>query len=81
MADPLYIPEEITVHLGVPSDSSASNVRVPFADYIKNVASSEIYPTWPESAIRANIYAQISCALNRIVTEHYNLFISYILYM
>ncbi len=71
MADPLYIPEEITVHLGAPSDSSASNVRVPFADYIKNVASSEIYPTWPESAIRANIYAQISFALNRIVTEHY----------
>ncbi len=65
------IPEEITVHLGVPSDNGVQNVRVPFAYYIKNVASSEIYPTWPESAIRANIYAQISFAMNRIVTEHY----------
>lgn len=65
-----YIPETITVHLGSP-DQSAQNVTVPFADYIKNVASSEIYPTWPESAIRANIYAQISYALNRIYTEYY----------
>ena len=65
------IPEEITVHLGVPTDNTVRNVRVPFADYIKNVASSEIYPTWPENAIRANIYAQISFAMNRIVTEHY----------
>ena len=60
----VYIPETITVHLGAPSDTSAPNVTVPFIDYIKNVASSEIYPTWPESAIRANIYAQISFALN-----------------
>ncbi len=65
-----YIPETITVHLGAP-DSNAENVTVNFADYIKNVASSEIYPTWPESALRANIYAQISYALNRVYTEWY----------
>lgn len=64
------IPETITVHLGAPG-SNAANVVVPFPEYIKNVASSEIYPTWPESAIRANIYAQISFALNRIYTEWY----------
>ena len=64
----VYIPESITVHLGTPS-SNASNVTVSFPDYIKNVASSEIYPTWPESALRANIYAQISFALNRVVPE------------
>ncbi len=64
------IPETITVHLGRP-DENAQNVTVPFIDYIKNVASSEIYPTWPENAIRANIYAQISYALNRIYTEFY----------
>lgn len=64
------IPEYITVHLGPPG-SNARNVQVPFADYIKNVASSEIYPTWPENAIRANIYAQITFALNRIYTEWY----------
>lgn len=50
---------------------AAENVTIPFAEYIKNVASSEIYPTWPEAAIRANILAQISFALNRIYTEHY----------
>lgn len=65
-----YIPEKITVHLGAPS-SGAENVTVPFADYIKNVASSEIYPSWNESAIRANIYAQISYALNRVFLEYY----------
>ena len=64
------IPENITVHLGVPS-SNAQNVTVNFIDYIKNVASSEIYPTWPENALRANIYAIISFALNRIYTEWY----------
>ena len=64
------IPETITVHLGAP-DSSAENVTVPFIDYVKNVASSEIYPTWPEEALRANIYAIISYALNRIYTEWY----------
>jgi hypothetical protein len=66
-----FIPDFITVHLGAPSDSSAPNVTLPFVDYIKNVASSEIYPTWPENALRANIYAQISFALNRIYTEYY----------
>ena len=64
------IPESITVHLGAP-DAPAPNVTLPFADYIANVASSEIYPTWPEEAIRANMYAQISFALNRIYTEYY----------
>ena len=64
------IPETITVHLGTP-DSNARNVTVPFTDYIKNVASSEIYPTWPEAALRANIYAIISFALNRVYTEWY----------
>jgi len=65
-----YIPETITVHLG-PPDSPAENVTVSFPDYIKNVASSEIYPTWPENAIRANVYAQVSYALNRVYTEFY----------
>lgn len=64
------IPEKIVVHLGAP-DSNAMNVSVSFADYIKNVASSEIYPTWPEEALRANILAQISVALNRVYTEFY----------
>lgn len=65
-----FIPRTITVHLGAP-DADAPNVTLPFADYIANVASSEIYPTWPENAIRANIYAQVSFALNRIYTEFY----------
>ena len=65
-----FIPRTITVHLGPPS-SAAENVFVSFPDYIKNVASSEIYPTWPEAALRANIYAQISYALNRYYTEWY----------
>ena len=64
------VPEFITVHLG-PPDSAAENVTVSFPEYIKNVASSEIYPTWPEDAIRANIYAQVTFALNRIFTEWY----------
>jgi len=65
-----YIPERITVHLG-PPNSSANNVTVPFTEYVKNVASSEIYPTWNESALRANILAIISYALNRVYTEYY----------
>ncbi len=65
-----FIPETITVHLG-PPNVAAENVTVSFPDYIKNVASSEIYPTWNESAIRANILAQISYALNRVYTEYY----------
>lgn len=65
-----FIPENIVVHLGRPNQD-AQNVTVPFPEYIKNVASSEIYPTWPENAIRANIYAIITFALNRIYTEWY----------
>ncbi len=64
------IPATITVHMGSPA-SNAENVTVSFPEYIKNVASSEIYPTWPEAALRANIYAQISFALNRVYTEYY----------
>ena len=70
MAELPVIPESITVHLGAP-DAPAENVTVGFVDYIKNVASGEIYPTWPEAALRANIYAQISFALNRVYTEFY----------
>ena len=62
MANLPFIPEYITVHLGRP-DEYAENVTVSFPEYIKNVASSELYPTWPESALRANILAQISYAL------------------
>ena len=65
-----YVPERITVHLGTPS-SNAPNVTVSFSDYVKNVASSEIYPTWDESALRANILAIVSFALNRVYTEFY----------
>ena len=65
-----YIPQRITVHLGTPS-SNAKNVTVSFSDYVKNVASSEIYPTWDESALRANILAIVSFALNRVYTEFY----------
>ncbi|MBP3479737.1 MAG: peptidoglycan-binding protein [Oscillospiraceae bacterium] len=65
-----YVPQNITVHLGAPSQSAA-NVTVPFIDYVKNVASSEIYPTWEESALRANILAIVSYALNRVYTEFY----------
>ena len=66
----VIIPNPITVHLGRPA-ASASNVQVSFPDYVKNVASSEIYPTWPEASLRANIYAIITFALNRIFTEWY----------
>ena len=65
-----YVPEYITVHLGSPS-SNAANVTVPFDDYVKNSASSEIYPTWDEDALRANILAIVSYALNRVYTEFY----------
>ena len=64
------IPSTITVHLG-PPDSAAPNVTVPFVDYIKNAASSEVYPTWEPAALRANILAIISYALNRVYTEYY----------
>lgn len=66
----VVIPNPITVHMGTP-DSAASNIQVSFPDYVKNVASSEIYPTWPENALRANIYAIITFALNRVYTEWY----------
>ncbi len=66
----VVIPNPITVHMGAPS-AYASNVQVSFPDYVKNVASSEIYPTWPDAALRANIYAIITFALNRIYTEWY----------
>ena len=64
------IPEYITVHLGRPTEY-ARNVTLPFLEYVANVASSEIFPTWPENALRANIYAQVTFALNRIYTEFY----------
>lgn len=66
----VVIPNPITVHLGPPS-ASAANVQVSFPDYVKNVASSEIYPTWPATAMIANIYAIITFALNRVYTEWY----------
>ena len=66
-----FIPDTVTVHLGRPNNQNAANVTVSFPDYIKNVASSELYPTWPENALRANIYAIISFTLNRIYTECY----------
>lgn len=64
------IPTEITVHLGPPNEE-AKNITIPFQEYIKNVASSEIYPNWPTDAIKANILAQTSFALNRIYNEWY----------
>lgn len=67
---PPIIPENIVVHLGAPN-SDAPNITETFSNYIKNVASSEIYPTWPEQALRANILAQISVALNRVYTGFY----------
>lgn len=65
------VPEFIVVHQGGPNDSSAPNYKVPFKDYIKNVASCEIYSTWPEVTIRANIFCIVSFTLNRIYTEWY----------
>ena len=69
--DEVVIPEYIVVHYGVPSNSSAPNYYIPFKDYIKNVACSEIYSTWPDATIRANVLAIISFALNRVFTEWY----------
>lgn len=65
-----FVPQNITVHLAGPN-TAAANVTVPFSNYVKNVASSEIYPTWDESALRANILAIVSFALNRVYTEYY----------
>lgn len=67
----VVIPEYIIVHDGVPSDKSAKNYYVKYKDYIKNVASSEIYANWPEAAIIANILAIQSFTLNRVYTEWY----------
>lgn len=66
----VIIPNPITVHLGTP-DSSASNVQTAFINYVKNVVSSEIYPTWPTEALKANVYAITTFALNRVFTEWY----------
>ncbi len=67
----VVIPEYVVVHDGVPSDNSAKNYYVRYPDYIKNVASSEIYATWPDAAIRANVLAIMSFTLNRVYTEWY----------
>ncbi len=67
----VVVPQTIVVHDGVPSDASASNYYVPYRDYIKNVACSEIYSTWPQSAITANVLAIMSFTLNRVYTEWY----------
>ncbi len=67
----VIIPETIVVHDGVPTNATAPNYNVPFIDYIKNVASSEIYSTWPKETIKANVLAIISFTLNRIFTEWY----------
>ena len=64
------IPNTITVHLGKP-DEAAKDITINWNDYISNVAASEIYPTWPKTAIEANVYAIISFALNRIYNEWY----------
>jgi len=66
----VFIPTHIRVHLGRPA-ANARIITVPFVDYIKNVASSEIYPNWPYHSLRANIHAQISLVLNRVFTEWY----------
>lgn len=67
----VVIPEYVIVHDGVPSDNSAADYYIPYRDYIKNVASSEIYATWPEAAITANVLAIQSFTLNRVYTEWY----------
>jgi len=67
----VVIPETIIVHDGVPGDTTATDYYVPYTDYIKNVASSEIYATWPEATIRANVLAIMSFTLNRVFTEWY----------
>lgn len=67
----VVVPQTVVVHDGVPTDASAPNYYVPYRDYIKNVASSEIYATWPQSTITANVLAIMSFTLNRVYTEHY----------
>lgn len=73
----VVIPETIVVHDGVPSDSTARDYYVPYLDYIKNVACCEIYSTWPESTIQANVLAIMSFTLNRVFTEWYHRIISF----
>lgn len=65
----IVVPEYVVVHNGVPSDPTAQNYWVTYKDYIKNVASSEIYATWPAETIRANVLAIMSFTLNRVYTE------------
>ena len=67
----VVVPETVIVHDGPPTDRSARNYYVPYKDYIKNVASSEIYATWPDASIRANVLAIMSFTLNRVFTEWY----------
>jgi 5-hydroxyisourate hydrolase-like protein (transthyretin family) len=67
----VVVPEYVVVHDGSPSDSTAANYYVRYRDYIKNVASSEIYATWPDATIRANVLAIMSFTLNRVYTEWY----------
>lgn len=67
----VVIPEYIIVHDGPPADNGANNYYIPYKDYIKNVASSEIYATWPESTIYANVLAIMSFTMNRVYTEYY----------
>ena len=67
----VVVPQTVVVHDGVPTDRSAKNYYVPYRDYIKNVASSEIYATWPQSSIVANVLAIMSFTLNRVYTEWY----------
>ena len=67
----VVVPQTVVVHDGVPTDSTAPNYYVPYRDYIKNVASSEIYATWPRSSITANVLAIMSFTLNRVYTEWY----------
>lgn len=67
----VVVPQTIVVHDGVPGNRSAKNYYVPYRDYIKNVASSEIYATWPQATITANVLAIMSFTLNRVYTEWY----------
>ena len=67
----VVVPEYVIVHDGAPSDNTARDYYVTYRDYIKNVASSEIYATWPDATLRANILAIMSFTLNRVFTEWY----------
>ena len=71
MLSKVVVPETVVVHDGVPADPTASDYYVRYSDYIKNVASSEIYSTWPVETIKANVLAIMSFTLNRVYTEFY----------